>query len=355
MPPDRCRIKKGVKAKVILLADRIILVVVTLRTLHGHAHEACGNGVDFIDDVSNPVFLGYRSPLMGIHAIAQKSRGHLLFGCGTGKQVTGQLLNDKFAVRLVLNEGLNHPVPPAPHVTVVINGIAVGVGIAGSIQPVECQPFRKVSGCKHPVYQSLPGTGRLISQKLLHLGIRGRQPAQIQRKAANQGLGSSRGRKLESFLLEPRANLMINHVANGTVFLADRCRICPVPLVLAPGLDPALQEPLLVFTQLVVGICRGHDLVRIRGPYPVNQLALLEISRNNHPHTVTIGIRACGLIQSQLGLPPLFCWSMAVKTVLGKDRANIPVEGNLLSGSRLRKKQARKACQKSKGTNQAHH
>ena len=53
-------------------------MIVTLRTFHGQPHEDSGDRVDLIDVISHAIFLGDRSALVRVHAVAQEPSGNAL-------------------------------------------------------------------------------------------------------------------------------------------------------------------------------------------------------------------------------------------------------------------------------------
>ena len=70
---------------------------------------------------------------MGAHVVAEEAGGSNLVRSRIGDQIAGNLLAEKLVVGLVFLECINHPIPPRPHVAVVIDREPVGVGIARSI------------------------------------------------------------------------------------------------------------------------------------------------------------------------------------------------------------------------------
>ena len=129
----RGAVEEGVEAEVFLLGNRVVLVVVALGALHGQAQHGGGDGIHLIDRVGHPIFLGNGAALMRVHAVAQETGGRDLVGCGVGDEIAGQLLGDEPVIGLILHEGVDDPVAPSPHVTVVVNREAVGVGVARGV------------------------------------------------------------------------------------------------------------------------------------------------------------------------------------------------------------------------------
>jgi hypothetical protein len=62
-----------------------------------------------------------------------------------GEQVAGDLLHEELAVGHVAVESVDHPVSPGPHLPHLILFVAVGVGVAGEVEPV-AGPLLAVAG-----------------------------------------------------------------------------------------------------------------------------------------------------------------------------------------------------------------
>ena len=118
-------------------------MIVTLGALHGESKECSTDGIDLVRDGRNSVFLRDDAALVGVHAVAQESGGHLLHHTGVRQQIARHLLADKLVIRHVFLKGLDHPVPPRPHLTVVIHRVAIGICVTSHIQPIERKPLGK--------------------------------------------------------------------------------------------------------------------------------------------------------------------------------------------------------------------
>ena len=119
-------------------------MVVALRASEGQAEDGFTEGLHAVGVVVDEVLGGNRAPLVGVHVIALESGGDELAVVGVRHEVTGDLLRDEAVVGLVVVEGLDDPVAPEPEVTPSVDGEAVGVGVAGGIQPIEAHAFAEV-------------------------------------------------------------------------------------------------------------------------------------------------------------------------------------------------------------------
>ena len=118
-------------------------MIVALSTLHGEPEKCGADGVDLVGDGRNTILLRDGSALVSVHAIAQETSGHLLLHASLRHQIPCYLLTDELVIRHVVFESLNHPVPPCPHLTVVIHRVAIGVCVTRHVQPVEREPLSK--------------------------------------------------------------------------------------------------------------------------------------------------------------------------------------------------------------------
>ena len=88
-----------------------------------------------------------------------EGRGHDLVAGGVRKQVAGELLDRESVKGLVRVEGLDHPVAVGPHRALRVALEAVGVGVAGEVQPLGGHVFA-VMGRGHEAVEGLgPGLG----------------------------------------------------------------------------------------------------------------------------------------------------------------------------------------------------
>ena len=155
-------VEKGRKAVELPLPNGVVLVVVAAGASHGQAHPDRGRGVDPVDHVLQLVLLGNGASLEVDHVVAVESGGQPLSGRGPGEQVAGQLLDGELVEGLVPVEGIDHPVPPEPHVPVAVDVVAVGVGVAAGVEPLQGHPLTVAPGGEEPFHHLLVGPGAAV-------------------------------------------------------------------------------------------------------------------------------------------------------------------------------------------------
>ena len=82
---------------------------------------------------------------------------------GVGQQVAGELLDRELVERHVAVEGVDHPVAPPPHVALAVGLVAVGVGIAGRVEPAGRHPLavaRRSAAADRPPARRRPASRR---------------------------------------------------------------------------------------------------------------------------------------------------------------------------------------------------
>ncbi len=88
---------------------------------------------------------------------AVEAGGHQLPGGGIRKKIAGQLLGHELRPRFVFVEGRDDPVAVGPDLAVVVEVEAVGVAVAGGIEPVARHVFAVARGGEEAVDGLLEG------------------------------------------------------------------------------------------------------------------------------------------------------------------------------------------------------
>ena len=128
-------VEEPVHRVVVALADRVELVVVALGALERQTQEDLGRGVGAVLGVDRQVLLRDH-PALGAGGVAPvEARGDLLVQGRVRQQVAGELLDDKLVEGLVVVQRPHDPVPVRPHGPPVVQVEAVGVGVAGGVEP----------------------------------------------------------------------------------------------------------------------------------------------------------------------------------------------------------------------------
>ena len=128
----------------------------------GHAEEELAEGFGAVAGVEDFVFLVDDAAFVGGDVAAAEAGGDLLLQRGVGEQVAGELLDDELVERHVVVEGADDPVAVGPDFAVVVEMDAVGVGVAGGVEPVAAAMLAPVLGIQQAIDERLVGVGRLI-------------------------------------------------------------------------------------------------------------------------------------------------------------------------------------------------
>jgi len=119
------------------------------------------------------------------------------------EQVAGELFDDELVKGEVAIEGVDDPLAIFPDGPGFVPGAAVGVGVAGLIEPVAGPAFAELGRGEEAVDDGFVGLG--------FDGV-GREAGEIERDAAELGEAAGRRRGAEGFAMEP-----------GQDELVDRC------------------------------------------------------------------------------------------------------------------------------------
>jgi hypothetical protein len=140
--------------------------------------------------------------------------GDALFQRRVRQQVARDLLNCELVERHIAVERLDDPVAVAPDGAAQVFLVAVGVGVAGEIQPHQRLPLAVVGRVEQFVHQSLVGVGARVFQEGVHLFGRGRQSRQVQIQPSHQRLFRGFGRRRQPLLLQAVQDEGVDGVAH---------------------------------------------------------------------------------------------------------------------------------------------
>ena len=110
-------------------------MVVTLGATQRRAQPHGRGRIYAVHDVFGCVFIRVGAAFKVDHAVPIEPARDLLLDRSARQHVSGELLDRKLIKRHVAVERVDHPLPPLPHVTMIINVIAVGIRITRQIQP----------------------------------------------------------------------------------------------------------------------------------------------------------------------------------------------------------------------------
>ena len=139
--------------------------------------------------------------------------GDLLVVGGGRQQVARQLLGGELVERHVAVQGVDHPVAVLPDRARAVNAVAVGVGVAGGVEPVLAPPLAVVRAGEQAVDLLLVGVGGPVIQELVQFLRSRRQAGQVQADAAQERGLWRFGRRLDPFLFESREDEPVDRVA----------------------------------------------------------------------------------------------------------------------------------------------
>ena len=327
-------------------ADRIELVVVADRTVRGEAEPDGGGGLDSVAGVVREVLVFDGATLVGGHVAPVESGGDALVVGGLGEEVTGDLVDGELVEGLVAVEGADDPVAVGPHLAVVVEMEAVGIGVAGGIEPEPGAVFAPGGRVHEAADVVVVGfLGFVADEGLDFLGLGG-EAGQVEGDAACEGSAVGFRGGFEAHGFELRGDEGVDGipdpglVADGGCGRAFGFDESPVRLPRGAFLDPKLEGGLLLRLEDPVRVRRGHEVVRIRGRDP---------GPKGRPGRVAGGQDGAFLlgstvetflgVEAQARLALAGVRAVAVETVLGKERPDIPIELQGRPGSRGRRVQ----------------
>ena len=343
-------VEKGVHLEEFLLRDGVVFVVVALGALHRQAEDGGGDGIDLVHGVVHAVFLLDGSALVGVHAVAQETGGGDLVRRGVGDEVAGDLLQHELVVGLVLLESVDHPIAPRPHVAVVVDRVAVGVGVSRAVEPWQRQALGEMRGLHQAVDEFFPAVGRGVGEVGVDVLRGGRQTGEVEENAADEGGVIGGGSGLQLIGLEALVHEVIQRVRGGGLGF-PRGYESPMRLIYRAVFDPFLQGgDLLRLERRHVRVRRRHHQIGILRHDPLHDLAAFRIARDNGCDAVPHGHRLLADVEAQLPAAMLRILAVAEKAVLREDGADVPVETrgccpcSRASRKTGRRKEFRKKC-----------
>ena len=267
----------------ILLRDRVIFVVVTARAIQREAEKHRAHRFHAVGDVFDNPLVRDRAAL-GVDAmVAIEAGGDLREKIPIWQQVAGHLLGDKTVERHVVVERPDDPVAPNPHVAQAVVLVAVGVGVAGGLQPAKCHVLAVPWRIEQAIDRPFVGVRRRVGKEGVESLDRWRQSGEVERHPPQQGRLVGFRRRRELFVFKLGQNEVVDAIPwpSGVVHLGQARPLgwheCPVPVIAWPS-GPApkpLRElgPLLV-GQRSVGFGWRHALVRVGRGQAAEHLAV---------------------------------------------------------------------------------
>ena len=326
-------VHQGKQREVVGVCQRVKLMRVALRAAGGEPQPGGAGGGDAIDHRQITKLQRVDSPFLVEHRVAVKAGRHNVVGRGAGEQVAGKLANRELIKRHVGIERANHPVAVGPDRPRPVFLIAVGVGIAGQIEPAPGPAFAILRARHEPLDELLVGIGSGVGQKGVEFFGRWGDADQIEpNAAAERGPIGFRGGD-EALLFQPGQHKSIDLVAGpvGPGHSRHRRRLGgdegPMRLIFGAGGDPLFENPLLGCGE---GHLRGggrHDDIGSGTFDPSHQFAVVGMARHHCPQAaVEFPERLRPQIEPQPGLAAGFVRPMALEAAVGEDRPHLAGE-----------------------------
>ena len=306
----------------------------------------CGFGPVAV--IEHEVLFRDRPSLVRRDVATVEAGGDLLVERAIREQISRELFDGKLVKRHVAVEGVNQPFAVRPVLAEVIEVDAVGVGIAGGVEPVAAPVLAPVLGLHQLVDELLVDIRGRVVHELLDELRRGRQASDVEAEAAGERslIRFRGGSKPHRFQLSEHE--CINRVLHprGILHRGKLRTLCreerPVRLILGPFGNPAAKRFLLGGSQFLLRFRRRHPLVGIVRVNPRNQRTFFWLAgddgRHLHGHLAAV--------EPQVPFAGGAVGSVASKAILRQDGADVPVVFELVgcgslegSGSQGRDKQ----------------
>ena len=213
-------VEEGEQPVVLALADRVVLVIVTLAAADGQAEEDGAGGVDAIDDRLDAEHLDVDAPLLVRRRVAVKTRGDPIRLRRLREQIAGKLIDDEAIDRQVMVQGVDDPVAVGPHRAGAVDREAVRIAVAGQVEPVPGPAFAVVGRRQQPIDESLVSVGPAVGEEIGDFLRRRRQADEIEADPANQGRAIGLGRRRQLVLPQPGEDEAVDRVADPRI-IAD--------------------------------------------------------------------------------------------------------------------------------------
>ena len=269
--------------------------------------------------------------------------GDDVVGRGAGEEIAGDLASREGVERQVVVEGPDHPIAIRPDPPFAVFLIAVGVGIAGQIEPSPRPAFAVARAREQPIDEFFIGIGGSVGDEGVELGRRRRQPRQIEMDApAERGPIGLRAWP-QPVAGEPVADEEIDRILRrrgpGRVChlrhrRAHRLPKRPVLGVRGAGGDPGGEDLLLPGSEHPLRVGRGHDDVGVGAVDPGHELAVVGVPRHDRPiPRIGRGEGVITPVEPQAPLARGVVGAVALEAAVGEDRPNLAAEvGPLTAG-----------------------
>ncbi len=139
-------VEVGEEAEVVVVGDGVVFVGVALGAAGGEAKPGGAGGGDAVGHGVVAEFEGVDAAFFVEHGVAVEAGGDELVGGGVVKHVSGELLDGELVEGLVGVEGADDVVAVGPDGAVAVFFVAIGVSVAGEVEPAAGPSFAVARG-----------------------------------------------------------------------------------------------------------------------------------------------------------------------------------------------------------------
>ena len=226
--------------------NRIELVVVTACAIERQSEKGGAKGGDAVGDVGDTVLLFDDAALLVLVVQAVEGGGEALRFGRIRQQVARELPGGELVEGKIFVERLDHPVAVSPHGAGPVHLVAVGVSVAGQIEPFQGEPFAIARGGEQAVDHPLVGLRGAVMDKSVDLGGSRRKAGQVKRDPTQEPLAVRFGRGSKTFPLERstdhRVDRRVGRSGRRGGWRGGQRREGPMGGPRSAFGDPALQE-----------------------------------------------------------------------------------------------------------------
>ncbi len=325
----------------VLRREWVELVVMALRAVGGQAQVDPADRLHAVGGIVGEVLLDDGAAFIGRGVAPLQTGGDQLRLRRIGQEVAGQLLDRERVERLVRVEGFDDPIAVGPHLAGVVEVQAVGVGVAGRVEPI-AGAVLAVSGRRHQfVHQGadlrILQVGGVLGQVLGEEFRRRRQAGDIEGEAADERAGVGLGGGGEPGGLELGEDEGVDGVLGPARLVGGR-RGCdgreegPVRLPRGALFNPRFDLRHLRGLQCLVRLGRRHDLVFVLGDDALEERALVGLALDDgRGFFLAVLVLARGEeaglgVETQAGFARAGVGAVAMEAGVGEHRADVAVE-----------------------------
>ena len=324
--------EEGAQRVKILLRDRVELVIVARRAAHRHTEPDRAHRVRAILRVDFGVLVIDDPDFVRGHVASLETGGDPLLHRRVGEQIAGQLFDRELVEREIAIVGRDHPIAIRPDLAIIVDVDPVRVAVARGVQPVACAVFAVMRRGQVAIHHALVSIRGTVLQEGFDFGGLGRQSGGIQGDAADQCPAIFGRSRREALLLKPRENETVDRVAHPRGVLHGRRRGLdwrlegPVLLPWRAAVDPAFEQRDLRRSQPLVRLGRWHPRSRVRIADALVQQAVGSLAGYNRRAVGSPLQRRILAVQPKSSLPRSAIRPVALEAVVGKNRADLPLE-----------------------------